>query len=39
MLEIKDLHATINGKEILKWNQSDCKVWRGTRYHGTEWFW
>ena len=37
MLEIKDLHATINGKEIL--NQSDCKVWRGTRYHGTEWFW
>ena len=36
MLEIKNLHANINGKEILKGINLSVKA--GTRHHGAERF-
>ena len=39
VLEIKDLHVEIEGKEILKGGQSDSENRRNRSYHGTKWYW
>ena len=36
MLEIKDLNANVEGKQILKGINLSVKAWRSTRHHGAE---
>ena len=39
VIEIKDLHVEIEGKEILKGVNLTLKNRRDCSYHGTKWYW